>query len=295
MNEPPVNPGTPPDSERCQVDVLPVWPVRIRLIASDLDGTLLRPQEQAVAPQNLELLARWLAAGGGFVAASGRQYANLRRLFGGLADRISYIAENGSLLYCDGRILDCVSFPDPVAQAIIARLCQSSTRPHIVLSGVRQAYCQAGDEEILSYMREVVGFDIVPVPDLAAVPDQKLKISMPLSGELSDQRVDQILAEWRRQAGNSARLTYANGWLDLIPPAADKGRSLRLLVRHFGISLQETAVFGDSDNDCGMLALPQVLAYAMSSARPLARQAARGRCCSRPEVVWRQLLAARLN
>ncbi|MDD4367555.1 MAG: HAD family hydrolase [Oscillospiraceae bacterium] len=288
-------PGPSPAPDCSQQDRLPAWPVPIRLLASDLDGTLLRPQAQAIEPQHLELLARWLESGGDFVAASGRQYANLRRLFGRLADQISYIAENGSLLYCNGRMLDWVSFPDSVAQSIIARMCQSSRQPHIVLSGVRQAYCQAGDEAILWYMQEVVGFDIAPVPDLAAVPDQKLKISMPLSGDLSDRRVDLILADWRRQVGESARLTYANGWLDLIPPAADKGRSLQILAKHLGIALQETAVFGDSDNDCGMLSLPQVLAYAMRSARPLALQAARGRCCSRPEIIWHQLLAARLK
>ena len=69
----------------------------IRLIASDLDGTLLKNGAQMLSPEIFELIPALKKRGIHFVAASGRQYANIRRLFAPLQDEISYVAENGSL------------------------------------------------------------------------------------------------------------------------------------------------------------------------------------------------------
>ena len=69
----------------------------IKLIASDLDGTLLQNEAQELTPRAIELIRALTQKGVHFVAASGRQYANERLLFHEIKDDISYIAENGSL------------------------------------------------------------------------------------------------------------------------------------------------------------------------------------------------------
>ena len=69
----------------------------IKLIACDLDGTLLLHGAQACTRKALELIGELCDRGIYFVPASGRQYPNLRRLFasgGGPAD-IS-VRERGS-------------------------------------------------------------------------------------------------------------------------------------------------------------------------------------------------------
>lgn len=53
----------------------------IKLIASDLDGTLLQNGAQTVSEQAIQLIEKLLDNGIHFTAASGRQYNNLRRLF----------------------------------------------------------------------------------------------------------------------------------------------------------------------------------------------------------------------
>ena len=83
-----------------------IYPENIRLIASDLDGTLLHPLgTQALKEGTCDLIRQWLDKGGLFVAASGRQYANLRLIFDPIKDDILYICENGCLVVCDGKIL----------------------------------------------------------------------------------------------------------------------------------------------------------------------------------------------
>ena len=69
----------------------------VKLIASDLDGTLLQNGARDVNPIVFDQIRTLKEHGILFAAASGRQYLNLRRLFTPVQDDIAYIAENGSL------------------------------------------------------------------------------------------------------------------------------------------------------------------------------------------------------
>ena len=69
----------------------------IKFIATDLDGTLL--DEDKKLPEEIfsvieELAKRNIL----FAPASGRQYANLRKLFAPVADKVVFICENGALV-----------------------------------------------------------------------------------------------------------------------------------------------------------------------------------------------------
>ena len=77
----------------------------IKLIASDLDGTLLKNGAQELPPDIFPIIRELRQKGIRFVAASGRQYYNLRLLFKPVMDEIFYIAENGSLCICNDKIL----------------------------------------------------------------------------------------------------------------------------------------------------------------------------------------------
>lgn len=91
----------------------------IKLIASDLDGTLLQNDAQELTPRAVELIRSLTQKGIRFVAASGRQYDNERRLFAGIEDQISYIAENGSLCIHQGKVISRGIIPDELAYRII--------------------------------------------------------------------------------------------------------------------------------------------------------------------------------
>ena len=65
----------------------------IKLIASDLDGTLLQNGAQRLNPEVFDMIRTLKSHGILFTAASGRQYTNLRRLFAPVKDDIAYVAE----------------------------------------------------------------------------------------------------------------------------------------------------------------------------------------------------------
>lgn len=79
---------------------------RIKFIASDLDGTLLLNGAQKVSQELIPLIKRLNDNGIIFCAASGRQYPNLKRLFGDVADDMMYICENGSVIIYKDKLVD---------------------------------------------------------------------------------------------------------------------------------------------------------------------------------------------
>lgn len=88
----------------------------IKLIAADMDGTLLSSRKQL--PKGFFPLVRTLKKiGVRFAPASGRQYYNLYEQFGEIADELMYISENGGMV-CDGR--EIVSFEAMPQQLVCA-------------------------------------------------------------------------------------------------------------------------------------------------------------------------------
>ncbi len=70
----------------------------VRLIASDIDGTLLVGDERKISEKVVSYIDKLHQRGVVFVAASGRQYGNLRNLFENVSDKIAYICENGAFV-----------------------------------------------------------------------------------------------------------------------------------------------------------------------------------------------------
>lgn len=77
----------------------------IKLIASDVDGTLLKEESQNLNPNIYDIIRQLKEMDIHFIAASDRQYYNLRNIFAPVQDDISYIAENGSLCISDGKVI----------------------------------------------------------------------------------------------------------------------------------------------------------------------------------------------
>lgn len=69
----------------------------IKFIATDLDGTLL-DGEGALPSEIFPLVARLSECGILFAPASGRQYANLKKLFFPVWEKLLFICENGALV-----------------------------------------------------------------------------------------------------------------------------------------------------------------------------------------------------
>ena len=83
----------------------------IKFIATDLDGTLLTNDKRLPA-EIFGLIRAMSERGILFAPASGRQYANLKKLFAPVADKVVFIAENGALVKYRGETLHISSVDD---------------------------------------------------------------------------------------------------------------------------------------------------------------------------------------
>ena len=68
----------------------------IKLIATDIDGTLVKESTSEIYPEILEAVRIWTDMGNYFCVASGRQYYSIKNMFREVSDRIIYLAENGA-------------------------------------------------------------------------------------------------------------------------------------------------------------------------------------------------------
>lgn len=234
----------------------------IRLIASDLDGTLLQNGAQALDPEVFDLIRELKKKGIRFAAASGRQYSNLYRLFTPVRDDISYIAENGSLCVDNNNILSSGNIDRNLVNEIILDV---RTQPDcsLLFSCKDHCYVEQGNDQLYDHIKNHVGYDALLADDLTQVTETCLKIAI-----CNFHGASHSIGYFKEKYGDRIKIvTSGNIWFDFIAPNANKGTALSVLAGHFGIKPEECITFGDQYNDIEMLEFAGT-SYAMSNCAP---------------------------
>lgn len=235
----------------------------IRLIASDIDGTLMRGSERQIPPALFPLIRKLKQHGIYFVACSGRQYSNIRNLFAPVADEIGYICENGSLVVWQNEILLCETIEREAAHSLMRTILQQP-ECEVLLSGVHTCYIQPKHEEYISHMRDHVGNDTTVVEDICAVEEPYIKLSA-----YRKSGVDHALAEqFREYAPYLIPVVGRSSWMDFLREGCDKGAALDALCAHLHVAPEECIAFGDNENDLPLAGHAGTL-YAMSDGNPV--------------------------
>ena len=223
----------------------------IRLLVSDVDGTLVTP-EKTLTPAALEAGQALAQAGLAFCLVSSRPARGMAQLVQALDVRAPCAAFNGGRIFeSDGRILESHPLPPDAADEAL----------DLIAAAGAGAWLFAGDEWLLTdpegdevwRERRTVGFDPVRVDDLKTLPGPVGKIvgvsDDPAVLDLCQARASPALAG---RANVSRSQSY---YLDFTHPAADKGRAVTALAHRLGVPLEATAVIGDMDNDLPMFAV----------------------------------------
>ena len=71
----------------------------IKLIATDIDGTLLADGTLEINPEYYDVIKELRSRGVRVIAASGRQRSSIEKVFAPIVDEISFISENGTAVY----------------------------------------------------------------------------------------------------------------------------------------------------------------------------------------------------
>ena len=236
----------------------------IKLIASDLDGTLLPEACQELSPRIIPLIKRLLDKGICFVVASGREYKNELILFEEIKDRISFIAQNGSLCVHEGKIVSQTVMEPELVDRIVAEL-EKSDKFEPVLSAADSYYTTSANKKFIEMFSPVMTTHIYDSLQGIDVPIMKAALC---NTSEEPELVVPYMEHLQEVFGNEVKIVTSGAeWIDFLAPGATKGIALEKLTGILGIKPEECIAFGDQQNDIEMLKFAGT-SYVMKTGAP---------------------------
>ena len=220
----------------------------IKLIASDLDGTILLQNAQSVDESLFETIHKISEKGIIFAPASGRQYNSLKMLFEPVEKDLMYIAENGALVMYKGEVL----FKSPMNRKIAMEIVEDiyeHCNCEVLISGLNTAYIKPKAKEYLHRMTSVVKYTTSVIESFDDIQEDILKVSVcDISGIKNSE--EYFTKKWSDKV-----LTAVSGelFLDFTANGVNKGTAIKNVQEKLGISPDECMAFGDNYNDIEML------------------------------------------
>ncbi|MBO7423466.1 MAG: HAD family phosphatase [Oscillospiraceae bacterium] len=222
----------------------------VKLIACDIDGTVLEPDEKYLPHELLEQAERLMQKGIAFCFSSGRQFSNLRVLAEHLVDRFYYICDNGAVVYSDGRIPEIISqtaMDHDDALQIVTKVIETPGL-ELEISNSNTGYLYIKTEPFQNLMLNYEGMNLVRIRSPRQIPDTILKISV------YSKRAEDVFPVLSREWGDKYHVAIAGEhWVDIT--LADKGTGVTALCRHLGVGPESVVAFGDNYNDIPILDL----------------------------------------
>lgn len=241
----------------------------IKLIASDIDGTLIPEGTHRLNPEMYEVIRELKKKGIVFAAASGRHLSSMSRLFEPVKDDIIFITENGSYVNCRGytmleNVIDWAYVQEWLGQV------RQIPGASVTLDTKECFYTESQDEEFLRLVREGYRSPIEVLEDALAT---KRKINkMAIYRKVGIEEVAELMIP--RWEDRLYCVKAGDIWLDFMNKNASKGNAIRSIQKTLGILPEETMVFGDNHNDLAMMECAEE-SYAVGNAAEAVKKAAK--------------------
>lgn len=168
----------------------------IRLICSDIDGTLLQYGRKELEDEIFEQIRELHRRGILFCPASGRQYTSLRKLFAPVADCCVFLCENGGVIYKDEQCIAKNPMPRALAEEIANDLwTRSDGQGEVMLSGQNTAYLMERGMGMLQRIQFIGNnYQIIHAP--SEVPEEITKVSVYLH-EGVESYTERFVPRWK--------------------------------------------------------------------------------------------------
>lgn len=238
-----------------------------RLIAIDLDGTLLDPQHR-ISPANEAAVAACVAAGARVLIATGRMFSSARPYVRSLGLRGLQITLNGAVLADpdDDRLHVRATLSDELLAAAIDVVEERSIPYAVFGPNVIYARPDAPHVNILEDYGEPpavrLGRD-----GLLGVPDPNKVLTFLPPGPLDDELFE--LMSDRFSVMRTGPLFF-----EFMPPGISKGSALSELMARYDVPREEVLAIGDGQNDISMFGVAG-MSVAMGGAPDVVKAAAR--------------------
>ncbi|WP_028263340.1 HAD-IIB family hydrolase [Atopobium fossor] len=232
----------------------------IKLILSDIDGTILPYGQKHVSANMLDAIHTALDAGIRFGPCTGRGVEWLAPLF--CDDATAYataIGTNGQSVYLDGQALVETRFTRQLLQPLVDELSDVCGAGVLVfMDGVPHVLCGDTADLMVSfpeYAKTAIIEKTIPSTDAMTKCNVFLNGDMDATVTLC-QRLNERVSGLDFDVPNPA-------FLNVMVEGRNKASGIDALAHHLGITLDDVVVFGDGGNDVPMLAhVPNSVAVA---------------------------------
>ena len=251
--------------------------MEIKIIATDMDGTLLDPRGQLDLPRLEKILDKLDHRGVRFVIATGNEVHRMRQLLGHLAERVVLVVANGARIFENDELLQAQTWDDAMVDKALGHFKGRECQDQFVVTAMNGGFVKKGTvfteldkfmtpemiEKLYQRMNFVDEFD----PNLFG---GVLKMSM----VVGEERLDSVLQEVNDLFDGRVRAVSSGyGCIDILQDGIHKAWGLVELLKRWNLKPEQIMAFGDSENDIEMLELAGI-SYAMENAEEAVKRVA---------------------
>ena len=221
----------------------------VKVIVTDMDGTFLNDAKTYDRSRFLAQFAQLQQRGIEFVVASGNQYYQLISFFPEIREQISFVAENGALVFEHGKQLFHGELTRHESQVVIGELLKDP-QLNFVACGLQSAYVSDKAPDAFVDLMSKHYHRLQRVSDYHRIDDTLFKFSLNLPDSEIPQLIDKLHVSLD---GIMKPVTSGFGFVDLIIPGLHKANGISRLLKRWNLSPQQCVAIGDSGNDAAML------------------------------------------
>ena len=251
--------------------------MEIKIVATDMDGTLLDPRGQLDLPRLEKILDKLDHRGVRFVIATGNEVHRMRQLLGHLAERVVLVVANGARIFENNELLQAQTWDDAMVDRALVHFKGRECQDQFVVTGMNGGFVKEGTvfteldkfmtpemiEKLYQRMNFVNEFD-------SNLFGGVLKMSMVVGEERSDSVLQEINDLFD---GHVRAVSSGYGCIDILQDRIHKAWGLVELLKRWNLKPEQIMAFGDSENDIEMLELAGI-SYAMENAEEAVKRVA---------------------
>ncbi len=240
--------SAPPVSPQPPATPIPAKP--IKLVAIDLDGTLLRSNKR-LSTINAQAIADVTRRGVHVVLASARPPRGVRDIYHRLALDTVQVNYNGALIHDMPRGKHV--FHQPMPAALAKRIVRFARKmdPQVVISieVLDKWYTDHVDDKLPTETSKHFSPDFIgPLDAFLTVAVTKLMLLAP------PEKLKPIHEAVRKKFAKDIAILISDDYLiQLVDKQVDKACALRLVAEQYGVAREQVMAIGDAPNDLGMV------------------------------------------
>lgn len=237
----------------------------IKLIASDMDGTLLNSNKQ-LSKNIYDILKKLNEKGLIFVAISGRDISSLKKIFKDVKEDIVYASNNGNYITYKGKVIFENYIENDMVDKV-AKIIRKKAKHNTIYCAKETVYSESIIPCIIGIK---LNLKIKYIKDITKVEDNILKIST-----FGNKNIINSALKALSELDDELMITKSGATcFDICRLGGTKKQGINILQDIFNVGYNETMVFGDHMNDLEMMS-SAYYSYAMKNAEEDVKRNAR--------------------